>query len=117
MTRNKNRLFGRHFETVQHLEFVYRIVIFYVPFIYGANFIAKFRWESGFPGVPWNPPWEPKGVKVLWSLNPRLTKLFFVTRLTKKGLLQPPSLDYPNRTPYEVLSIHTKMSTIDQGVT
>ena len=24
------------------------IVIFYSPYIYGANFIAKFRWESGF---------------------------------------------------------------------
>ena len=23
-------------------------MIFYVPYIYGANFIAKFRWESGF---------------------------------------------------------------------
>ena len=25
-----------------------RIVIFYSPYIYGANFIAKFGWESGF---------------------------------------------------------------------
>ena len=49
MTRNKNRLFGRHFETVQHFNFFFcRIVIFYDPYIYGANFIAKFRWESGF---------------------------------------------------------------------
>ena len=59
MTRNKNRLFGRHFETVQHLNFFFfcRIVIFYDPYIYGANFIAKFPWESGFlRGVPWNPP-------------------------------------------------------------
>ena len=49
MTRNKNRLFGRHFETVQHFQIVFcRIVICYSPYIYGANFIAKFRWESGF---------------------------------------------------------------------
>ena len=51
MTRNKNRLFGRHFETVQYFQFFFvlvRIVIFYSPYIYGANFIAKFDWESGF---------------------------------------------------------------------
>ena len=49
MTRNKNRLFGHHFETEQHFQiFFSRIVIFYSPYIYGANFIAKFRWESGF---------------------------------------------------------------------
>ena len=51
MTRNKNRLFGRHFETVQHFNFFFcRIVIFCDPYIYGANFIAKFRWENGFLG-------------------------------------------------------------------
>ena len=33
-------------------------------------------------------------------INPRLTKLFFVTRLTK-GVVTNPSLDFPNRTPYE----------------
>ena len=49
MTRNKNRLFGRHFETVQRFQFFFfRIVNFYSPYIHGANFIAKFRWESGF---------------------------------------------------------------------
>ena len=71
MTRNKNRLFGRHFETVQHFKFFFcRIVIFYDPYIYGANFIAKFRWKSGFlRGVPWNPPWALTGVKVPWSLK------------------------------------------------
>ena len=35
MTRNKNLLFGR-------------FVIFYSPYIYGANLIAKFCWKSGF---------------------------------------------------------------------
>ena len=49
MMRNKNRLFGRDFETVQHFYFFFcRIVIFYSPYIYGPNFIAKFGWESGF---------------------------------------------------------------------
>ena len=49
MTGNKNRLFGLHFETVQHFQFFFcRIVIFYSPYIYGANFVAKFGWESGF---------------------------------------------------------------------
>ena len=33
---------------------------------------------------------DPSGL-----FNPRLTKLFFVTRAT-------PSLDFPNRTPYEI---------------
>ena len=35
------------------------------------------------------------------GLNPRLTKLFFVTRLTS-GVVGTPSLDFPNRTPYEI---------------
>ena len=48
MTQNKNRLFGRHFETVQHFQFFLQNWDFYSPYIYGANFIAKFRWESGF---------------------------------------------------------------------
>ena len=46
--RNKNRLFGRHFETVHYFQFFMQILIFYSPYIYGANFIAKFGWESGF---------------------------------------------------------------------
>ena len=33
--------------------------------------------------------------------NPRLTKLFFVTRLTR-GVVTIPSLDFPNRTPYDI---------------
>ena len=36
-------------------------------------------------------------------ISPRLTKLFFVTRLTKGGgVVTTPSLDFPNRTPYEI---------------
>ena len=69
MTRNKNRLFGRHFKTVQHFQiFFFRIVIFYSPYIYGAKLIAKFRWESGFLKGGFH-PWAPTGVKVPWSLK------------------------------------------------
>ena len=66
LTRNKNRLLGRHFETVQHyIFFPYRIMIVYSAYIYGANFSAKFRWKMVFYGwVPRNPLWEPTGVKV-----------------------------------------------------
>ena len=69
MTRNKNRLFDRHFETVQHfISFFCRIVIFLLPYIYGANFIAKIpvvKWFSQGVTVPW----VPTGVKVPWSLK------------------------------------------------
>ena len=34
-------------------------------------------------------------------INPRLTKLFFVTRLSR-GVVATPSLDFPNRTRYEI---------------
>ena len=33
-------------------------------------------------------------------INPRLTKLFFVTRLTRGGCYNP--LNFPNRTLYEI---------------
>ena len=49
MTRNKNWLFGRHFETVQHFQFFFAgLWFFYSPYIYGANLIAKFGWKSSF---------------------------------------------------------------------
>ena len=53
MTRNKNRLFNRHFKTVQYFVFVGRIMIFFflkffIVHTLCANFFAKFRWESGF---------------------------------------------------------------------
>ena len=65
MARNKNRLFGRHFETVQHFQNIFcRIVIFYSPYMYGANFIAKFQWESGFlKGGSMEPPLGTNGSK------------------------------------------------------
>ena len=52
MTQNKNQLFGRHLEIVQHLFY---FILFYfilsfcrIMIFYSANFIAKFHWESGF---------------------------------------------------------------------
>ena len=55
MMRNKHWLFGCHFETVIFF-FFFRIVICYSPYLYGENFIAKFRWENGIlKGDPWNP--------------------------------------------------------------
>ena len=41
-------------------------------------------------------------INIKGFVNPRLTKLFFVTRLTKWGILTTPSLDFPNRTPFEI---------------
>ena len=57
MTRNENRLFGCHFETVQiFYTFSLNMVVISVC-TYGVKIIKKFRWESGFLwGVPWNPP-------------------------------------------------------------
>ena len=70
MTQNKSPLSGDHFETVQHFWFFFRIVIVYSVYIYGVNFIAKFRWESGFLRLsPWDPPWALTGLKVPWSLK------------------------------------------------
>ena len=49
MTRNENRLFGRHFETVQifFYFFSWNMVVISV-YTYGVKIIKKFRWESGF---------------------------------------------------------------------
>ena len=49
MTRNKIGYLAAILKRYNILKFFFcRIVIFYDPYIYGANFIAKFRWESGF---------------------------------------------------------------------
>ena len=78
--RNKNRLFDSHFETVK--LFFFRIMIYYSAYIYGANFIAKFRWKSGFlrgfHGTPHGHQWE---WKYLNTLRPR--------RNEKHALYQP----------------------------
>ena len=74
MMRDKNRLFSSHFETVQNLilSICFRIIIFHSAYMYGANFIIKFLWESVSWGGPRNPPWAPTGVKVPKSLKPLL---------------------------------------------
>ena len=48
MTRNKNRLFGRHFEPIEQFIFFTELWFLIVLTLYGANFIANFRWEGGF---------------------------------------------------------------------
>ena len=72
MTRNKNRLFGRHFETVQHFQFFFFAeLLFFIVHTYmvqislqnSAGKVVFYGW------VPRNPPWAPTGVKVPWSLK------------------------------------------------
>ena len=41
--RNKNLFFDRHFETVQHFT-IFSPGIMVSNSVYGANFIAKYRW-------------------------------------------------------------------------
>ena len=55
MTWNENRLFGRHFETVQILcIFSWNMVVISV-YTYGIEMILKILRENGFlRGVPWN---------------------------------------------------------------
>ena len=47
-TKNKNRLFGRHFEMVQHFTNSLKNYDFYSVYKYGTNVVAKFRWKSVF---------------------------------------------------------------------
>ena len=61
MTQNENRLFGRHFETVQifYIFFSWNMVVISV-YTYGVKIIKKFRWESGFLwGGSMEPPEPP----------------------------------------------------------
>ena len=57
MTRNKNRLFGRHFETVQIFYiFSWNMVVISV-YTYGVKITKKIPVGKWFSlGVPWNPP-------------------------------------------------------------
>ena len=94
MTRNKNRLFGGHFETVQFFLIIFlfiylfvfffficifffffffccRIMILYSAYIYvqissqySAGKVVFYGWVTRTP-----PPWAPTGVKVPWSLK------------------------------------------------
>ena len=66
MTRNKNRLFGRHFETVQHLNFFFFAELWlfmtrtYMVQISLQNSGGKVVFSGG---VPWNPPLGTNGSK------------------------------------------------------
>ena len=54
MTQNENRLFGRHFETVQIFNiFSWNMVVISV-YVYGVKIIKN--WESGFLGGSMQPP-------------------------------------------------------------
>ena len=59
MTRNENRLFGRHFETVQIFYFFFWNMVVISVYTYGVKIIKKIpvgKWFSlGGGGVPWNP--------------------------------------------------------------
>ena len=66
MTQNKNRLFGRHFETVQHLQFSFVLNCdFFIVYTYilqislqnSAGKVVFYGW------VPRNPPLGTNGSK------------------------------------------------------
>ena len=72
MTRNKNRLFGRHFETVQHLKNFFAELWFFMTRTYMVqislqNSGGKVVFSGGGSMKP--PPWALTGVKVPWSLK------------------------------------------------
>ena len=77
MTRNKNRVFGRHFETVQHFQFFFFFFFFFAElwFFIVHIYMVQISLQncSGkvvlYGWVPRNPPWAPTGVKVPWSLK------------------------------------------------
>ena len=48
MTRNENRLFGRHFETEQHFQFFLQNCNFLQPVHFWCKFHCKIPVESGF---------------------------------------------------------------------
>ena len=57
MTRNKNRLFGRHFETVQHFKFFFEEMWFFMTRTYMVqislqNSGGKMVFSGGFHGPP-----------------------------------------------------------------
>ena len=69
MTRNKNQLFGRHFETVQHF-FLFQNCDFFIVHTYMVQIPLQ---NSGgkvvFLGGSMEPPWAPTRVKVPWSFK------------------------------------------------
>ena len=69
MTQNKNRLFGRHFETVQHFKNFFAELWFFIALTYMLQIsLQKSGGKVVFLGDSMEPPWAPRGVKVPWSL-------------------------------------------------
>ena len=64
MTQNKNQLFGRHFETVQHF---FRISIFFI--VHTCMVQISLQKSGGKVVFLAPPPWALMGVKVPWSLK------------------------------------------------
>ena len=58
MMQNKNWLFGRHFETVQHFQFFFAELWFFIVHTYMVqSSLQNSDWKVVFlRGVPWNPP-------------------------------------------------------------
>ena len=72
LTRNKNRLFGHHFETLEHfLTFFFcRNVIFFIVHTYKMQIsLQNSEGKVVFLGRFMEPsPWALTGIKVPWSL-------------------------------------------------
>ena len=71
MTRNKNWLFGRHFEMEQHFNFLFfcRIVIFIARTYMVQISLQNSGGKAVFSGGSMEPPLAPTRVKVPWSLK------------------------------------------------
>ena len=65
VTRNKNRLFGRHFETVHHFQFFLQNCDFLRVHTYMVQISLQNSAEKVvfYGWVPRNPPWAPTGSK------------------------------------------------------
>ena len=70
MMQSKNRLFGRHFETVQHFEKPLKNCDFLLCIHYMVQISLQNSGEKVvFLGGSMEPPWAPTGLKVPWSLK------------------------------------------------
>ena len=67
MTQNKNPLFGRHFETIQHFNFFFSELCFFIAHTYMVK-ISLLNSGGKVVFLGGVPPWAPTGVKVPWSL-------------------------------------------------
>ena len=65
MTQNKNRLFGRHFETVQHFQLFFAELWFFIVHTYMVQISLQNSAGKGvfYGWVPRNPPSGTNGSK------------------------------------------------------